>query len=116
MLIIIIVLFAIAASLGIYLLSHVLRDKHTPKSIALIHGAVAATALVILFSYVFLYDSSLLASAILFALAAIGGITFLYCHMTGKFIPKWLAIGHGMTAVVAFILLLFLAFWGMHSV
>lgn len=111
MLLIIILCFTLAIIGGLYLLSYILKDKHTPKSIALMHGSIAALALILLFIYVCLYNSSyLIISLILFILAASGGGILMYLDITGKTIPKWLAIGHGIIALSAFVFLLIVAF------
>ena len=111
MLITAIILFALAALLGLYLLSFVLRDKNTPKGIAFIHGPVAAAGLIILIIYALFNSPSPIVSIILFILAALGGIMLFYRDITGKSLPKWMAIGHGVTAVVAFILLIVFTFF-----
>lgn len=110
MLILIITLFGIAALLGIYLLSFVLQNKNTPKGIALLHGPVAAVALAILIIYAFLHTYSPIISIILFILVAIGGGILIYRDLMGKTMPKWLALGHGILALIAFLFLLVFTF------
>lgn len=111
MLIIIISLFAIAILGGLYLLSYVINDKNTPKSIAFLHGSVAACALILLLLYVIFYFSSFaLTSLILFIFAAMGGIVLIYRDLKGQLIPKWLAVGHGALGITAFIVLLISVF------
>jgi hypothetical protein len=109
MLIISILLFAAAALLGAYLLSFVLRNKATPKHIALFHGPIAATGLMLLIIYAVLNKPAPIVSIIIFILAALGGFVLIYRDLTGRSIPKWLAIGHGLTALVGFVLLLIFA-------
>lgn len=111
MLILIITLFALAALLGVYLLSFVLQKKNTPKGIAFTHGPIAATGLVLLIIYAFFHKPSPVISIILFILAVLGGFMLIFRDLTGKSIPKWLAIGHGLTAIVAFIFLVVYAFF-----
>lgn len=110
MLIIAITLFALAALLGIYLISFVLMNKNTPKGVVFIHGPVAALALILLIIYAVTHQPSPWLSIILFALAAVGGFTMVYRDLTGKTLPKWLAMGHGLLAVVGFISLVFFTF------
>ena len=100
------VLFAFAALLGFYLLMYVLQNKNTPKGLAFIHGPVAATGLIILIVYAFIYKPAPIVSIIIFILAAIGGLILIYKDLTGKPIPQWLAMGHGLTALVGFICLI----------
>ncbi len=103
-------LFALGALIGMYLLSLVLQKKETPKAIALVHGLFVATALVLLIIYYVDHGPGLLESVILFVVAALGGIVLFMRDLTGKPLPKWLAVGHGLIAVVGFVFLLVYAF------
>jgi peptidoglycan/LPS O-acetylase OafA/YrhL len=102
--------FALAAILGMLLLSYVLGDKKTPKGIALIHGPVAATGIILLLIYTFKQTPSPIESLILFVIAALGGIILFYRDIAGKSVPKWLAVAHGLIAVCGFLILLAFAF------
>ncbi|MCP0913234.1 MULTISPECIES: hypothetical protein [Legionella] len=105
MLILAIIVFALAASLGIFLLSYVLQGKNTPKGVAIIHGFFAATGIVLLIVYSFFYQGPLAALTV-FILAALGGFVLFYKDITGGNIPKAFALGHGSIAVIGFILLI----------
>src|SRR4051812_48715942 len=101
----IITLFALGAIIGMYLLALVLQKKETPKFVAFIHGAFVALALILLI----IYNSKnpgLTESVILFVVAALGGLVLIVRDLTGKALPKWLAVGHGLIAVAGFIFLL----------
>lgn len=111
MLLISILLFAIAAVLGIYLLTFILQGKNTPKGVAFTHGPLAATGLILLIVYAIFNRPSPMTSIIIFILAALGGIMLMYRDITGKNLPKWMAIGHGVTAMIGFIFLIFFAFF-----
>lgn len=111
MLILVIILFLVAALLGVYLLSFVLQNKNTPKGIAFTHGPIAATALILLIIYAFLHEPSPITSIILFILAAFGGLMLIYRDLTGKSVPKWMALGHGLTAIAGFLFLIAYAFF-----
>lgn len=111
MIILTIILFALAATLGLGLISYVLTNKNTPKGVAIIHGTIGASAIVLLLLYVWLYSPGLYLSLIFFVLAALGGFTLIYRDLTGKSLPKWLALGHGLLAVIGFILLLIFVFY-----
>ena len=105
----IIALFALGAIIGMYLLALVLQKKETPKFVAFIHGAFVASALILLI----IYNSEhpgLMESIVLFVVAAVGGLTMIIRDLTGKSLPKWLAVGHGLIAVAGFIFLLISAF------
>ncbi|MFZ2315033.1 MAG: hypothetical protein WAW86_05165 [Gammaproteobacteria bacterium] len=106
-----IVFFALAALLGLYLLSFVLQNINTPKGVAFTHGPLAATGLIILIIYAFFHNPSPIISIIIFVLAALGGIMLLFRDITGKSIPKWMAIGHGLTAIVGFVFLIIFTFF-----
>jgi hypothetical protein len=99
-------LFSLGAILGIYLISFVLRNKETPKAVAFIHGAFVAVALIMLILYVSKNEHGPTESVVLFILAALGGFVLIYRDLTGKTLPKWLAITHGLVAVTGFVFLL----------
>lgn len=105
-----VICFALAALLGLYLLSFILRDKKTPKAVAFIHGPVAGIGLILLIIYSYLHAASPITSLVLFILAAFGGIMLLYRDLSGQPVPKAMAIGHGATAIVALIFLLIFTF------
>lgn len=110
MLITAILFFALAALLGVYLLSFVLENKNTPKGVAFTHGPIALIGLIILIVYALFHNPSPIVSIILFVLAALGGIMLIYRDIVGKSIPKWMAIGHALTAIAGFVLLIIFAF------
>ena len=105
----IITLFFLGALGGAYLLTRVLRNKETPKLVALVHGAIGATALALLIVYNFRHPGFIAAIA-LFVVAATGGFVLVARDLTGKPLPKWLALAHGLIAVSGFVVLLVLAF------
>jgi hypothetical protein len=101
--------FALAAIMGIYLLTFILQKKETPKAIALLHGLFAAIALVLLIIYTVKTGADLVQSIVLFILAALGGFVLFVRDLMGKSLPKALAIVHGLLAVTAFVFLLIYA-------
>lgn len=103
-------LFALAALLGMALLSYVLKDKETPKGAMIAHGLFAASGLVLLLMYVFRNTPGPVESAVLFVIAALGGFVLVARDLTGKKIPKWLAVTHGLLAVAGFLFLLVFTF------
>lgn len=103
-------LFSLAALLGLILISYVLRSKETPKAAVFAHGVMAAAGLVLLLLYVLDNGPGPWESLILFVLAATGGFYMFYRDLTGRPIPKWLAVGHGLLAVTGFVLLLVFTF------
>lgn len=107
----IIALFALGATFGLYLLSLVLRKKETPKFVSIIHGTFVVSAFLLLIYSAFKHGlDGLTESIVLFALAAIIGITLILRDLTGKSLPWWLAAGHGFIAVTGFAFLLLYAF------
>lgn len=109
MLTLLLIIFALTAILGAYLLSYVLGSKNTPKGIAMIHGFIGAMGILLLIIYSLLYQP-VITSLILFILAAAGGLTLFFWDITGKKIPKFLALGHGLVALGGFIALIWFAF------
>jgi hypothetical protein len=106
----IIALFSLGALAGMYLLALVLQKKETPKFVAFIHGAFVAAALILLIIYSTQHRPQPIESIVLFIIAALGGATLIIRDLTGKSLPKWLALGHGIVAVLGFIFLLLYAF------
>jgi hypothetical protein len=105
----IITLFALGALIGMYLLALVLQKKETPKSIAMVHGLFVVVALVLLIIYNSNHPGPV-ESLVLFVLAALGGLILFMRDLSGKSLPKWLALTHGLIAVTGFIFLLVFAF------
>ena len=101
--------FALAALLGMYLLSFVLQGKETPKAIVFTHGPMATIGVVLLITYAMKGGPSPTESLVLFVLAALGGLYMVFRDLSGKPIPKFLAVGHGLLAVAGFIFLLIFA-------
>lgn len=110
MLIIALVFFACAALLGVYLLSYVLINKETPKGAAIMHGFFAVMGVTILVIFSLIYSPYPLVSLVLFIIAALGGLVLIYRDLSGKTLPKWMAIGHGSVAVVALVILAIFVF------
>lgn len=106
----IIALFALAAIMGMILLSFVLKSKRRPRAVMVIHGLLAVTSLVLLFSYIGNNRPGPVESAVLFVIAALGGIIMAIRDLSGKTVPKALAVVHGLLAVSGFIFLLVFAF------
>lgn len=94
------IFFVLAAMLGMYLLSLVLTDKPIKKEAAITHGLFAAVGLALLLIYPFYYKPSPVVSTVLLICAALGGLTMMYKGISGKAIPKWLALGHGTLALI----------------
>ena len=102
--------FALAAILGMVLLSFVLKGKETPKAVVFTHGPLAITGFILLIIYSLKQGPGPTESIVLFAIAATGGLIMVIRDLTGRTIPKWLAIFHGLLAVGGFIFLLIFAF------
>lgn len=97
--------FLLAVVLGVFLLSQVLMQKKMPKGVAITHGLFAAVGIVLLVIYPFFYTPAPLISLVVLILAALGGLTMMYKGITGKSVPGWMALGHGMVAVIGVITL-----------
>lgn len=106
-----IAVLSLTAILGLYLLSLLLRNKSTPKGVTIIHGLMAAAALILIIIYSFVNKPSPWESVIALVIAALGGFMLNYRDITGKSVPKWLGIGHGLVAITGFALLIYFAFF-----
>ena len=101
--------FTLAAILGAMMLRYLLRNKHIPKGLAVLHGffAVAGLLLLIIYNIIAVRESWL--PILVFAIAALGGLALLHRDLTSK-APKWLGVAHGLMAVTGFLLLLGFAY------
>lgn len=103
-------MFALAALIGFYMLSLVLQKKPVPKGAAITHGLLAATALVLLIVDMVKAGADTVQIIVLFVITALGGIVLFARDLTGRSLPKSLAIVHGLLAVTGFIFLLIYTF------
>jgi len=102
------ILFAIAALGGLTLgLLHI-KKGGAPVPLALLHGSIAATALILLIITVLKAQTAglLMVSMILFIVAAIGGLVLFANHLRTRPLPRPLIIIHGAVAATAFVILL----------
>ena len=97
--------FILAVMLGAYLLSLVFRRKTIPKAVAMTHGLFAAIGLVLLVIYPFYHTPSPMVSLIVLIFVAMGGIMMAYKSVSGKSVPVWLALGHGVAAIIGVVAL-----------
>ncbi|MFZ6009372.1 MAG: hypothetical protein ACOYXT_03420 [Bacteroidota bacterium] len=107
-------LFALAAVMGLTVAIAILSKKpETPKAAVYAHGALGATALVLLIVYMMNNPENYPQIAlILFVVAALGGFILFYNDVSKKKPgPVGLVVIHALVAVTAFVLLLFFAFF-----
>jgi hypothetical protein len=102
-------LFGIAAVFGVYLLALVLCNKNTRKGVAFIHGFMAILALALLIVYSLSSIDGPAECIVLFGIAAFAGLVLIYKDLSGRPIPRWLAVIHGTVAILGFVLLIFFA-------
>lgn len=103
----IIVFFALAAVFGLTLLTFVLRDRPTPKVVAMLHGICAATGLVLLIVYGFTEANNVIFGiAGIFLVVALVGFYMITRDLSGHGVPKSIAIIHGSVAIIGFIILI----------
>lgn len=101
--------FVLAAILGGYLLSFIIKNKKIPMKVLMAHGLVAGIGIILLVLYPFYYHPAPTTSLMLLIGAAIGGVTMAYMGRRGKSVPVWMAAGHGIVAIIGIItLVLFL--------
>lgn len=106
-----IVLFAIAAVLGLMILLKWLSKHDAPNSVVYSHGIIAAIALVLIIVYAFQNPTNYpQLSIILFVVGALGGIYLFITHLKSKARPLGIAFVHALIAVAAFVTLLIFAF------
>lgn len=109
MLIASIILFALAAVSGALAGAlRVRRGQNPGWPVALLHGALAAIGLVLLWVHAIQHDFPTLAtiSAVLFVVAALGGFALVILHLKRRLLPLAILGVHALVAVAGFVLLL----------
>lgn len=105
----IVVIFAIAAVVGLTMAIAAFQGKFPPVPSAVLHGVLAAAALVLLIIAVVVHAATGAAVWALgfFVVAALGGFTLaLGFHARRKSLPKGMVAAHALIAVIGFLLLL----------
>lgn len=103
-------LFALGAVIGIYMLTLIFKDKAAPRSTRFIHGLFVVIAFALLIIYTRRNKPEPEDSLVLFGIASIGGVVLVYKDLTGKAVPSWLALTHGLITLSGFIFLFVFAF------
>jgi hypothetical protein len=105
----VIVLFAVAALVGLSMAVAAFQDLLPPVPSAVVHGVFAATGLVLLILAIGLHGVGGAARWALgcFLLAALGGLALAFgFHARRKSLPRGFVAGHALIAVIGFLLLL----------
>jgi len=104
------IVFAIAALGGATLATMHFRGRTPlPMPLALAHGLLAATGLVLLIAAALTmpgFGGMALAALVIFLIAALGGFYLFAHHLRDRPLPSAVVLIHGGAAVVAFLLLL----------
>lgn len=99
-----IILFALAALIGLYMASRVFGDALPPVGAAVFHGLFGASGLLLLLYTAFLTTTPqpqmVTWAAIVLVIAALGGFVVASSHMRGKVPPKALVAIHALAAVI----------------
>ena len=105
-----VILFALAAVGGLILATLHFRGKNRPWPLAILHGLLGATALVLLILPLFMgsvqASPGLKWAAGLFVVAALGGFVLFAHHIQNKRLPSGVVVIHALVAVTAFLTLL----------
>jgi hypothetical protein len=108
------ILFAIAAVGGATLATLHFRGRNPlPMPLAVLHGTLAATALVLLLFAALTqpgFGGLGMAALVIFVIAALGGFYLFSFHLRGQALPSPVVLIHGGAAVLAFVLLLLYVF------
>jgi uncharacterized membrane protein len=103
---------AVAALLGMTLLYMALNNKRVSVRLLFAHGILAAIGIILLLFYTFTRTPGPIESLVIFIIAAVAGALMGYKTLTGKSVPKWIAVAHGVIALGGyFFLLSFLFGW-----
>jgi hypothetical protein len=101
------VIFGLAAILGLVVAVQILKKRPTSKGVALAHGAFGAAGLVVLIIYAMQNPARLLTTAIvLLVVAALGGAIVFVNDLRGRAGPIPLVVIHALVALTAVALVL----------
>lgn len=110
MLITALVIFVLAALLGLTVAVQILKKRETSKAVAIAHGLFGAAGLVTLLLYALKNPHRLLTTAIvLLVVAALGGAIVFANDLRKKPGPVGLVVIHAVVAVVAVVLVVLVA-------
>lgn len=108
MLVYAVILFAVAALFGLYLISRIFVGQLPAWTPVLLHGLFAASGLLILLYAAFLAGpapGAVTVAAILLLVAALGGFALFSFQLRRQVPPKPLAVIHALAAVAGFLTL-----------
>jgi len=98
--------FAAAALIGLVMAASVLRDALAPWAFSLVHAALGATGLILLFVAVLNGTGGLIPIALgTLIVAALGGFYLGFLHLQNKLAPSAIVIIHAGVAVIGVLML-----------
>jgi hypothetical protein len=100
------VLFAVAALIGLFLAVRHFRGQPLPLPVAFLHGVAAASGLVLVAAAFLEGAQALRLALILLVVAALGGFFLLSFHLRGKPLPSPVVVLHALLAVSGVVALL----------
>jgi len=106
--------FILAILFGILLLTYVEQGVKTPRLLTHTHGACAIIGLISVILAAFQFPL-LWGSAIIFMLAASGGLYLITHDLRGKKVPKKIANYHALLAGLGFVVLILSLFAALHK-
>ena len=103
----VIVLFVLAAAVGLIILKNWITGSETSRATVYVHGIFAALGLLLLILQYFQNGAKALQTSILlFVVAALVGFYMFLRDIKGKMSPVWLAVVHGLVAATGLIFIL----------
>lgn len=104
----ILICLIIAAIFGLILISFVLTNKRPPRAVIILHGLFAAASLVLLIIYSYQHMvPQVIAVTAIFIIVALLGFFMAKLDITGKKLPKPIAVIHGAVAACTLLYLIY---------
>lgn len=103
-----IVLFLVAAVVGIYMAARIFGGKVPPWAAVILHGALAASGLLVLLYSLYIgpQPTTLMIGAGLLVVAALGGFFMFSFQLQNQAPPKAVVVVHALAAVLGVVCLL----------
>lgn len=100
-----VICIGLGAIIGFIMLGYALNNRHVPKALALAHGTLVVTGVVLLIIYALTTENENKhwGNITFFLLAALLGLYYFSKDIRHETAPKWLVLTHGLLAFLTYV-------------